>query len=170
MNNIWKLCLVAATAFVFGCGPRAFVKGQYDDNVEDNNLLDDRWSETDMQKAVKDLVGEAVAHPTIAAAKRRPIVMVTRLQNKTSEVIDTQNITDMFQVELQNSGKVQFVDKAAREGNVTLVTYETVRASLLDKQLALSVLEQAQAEGEIALETAVGDWLPNNNVLQQEKH
>lgn len=61
------------------------------------------------------------------------------------------------------------LDKASREGNVTLVTYETVRASLLDKQLALSVLEQVQAEGEIALETAVGDWLPNN-AMPQEKH
>jgi penicillin-binding protein activator len=113
--TLLRITLIAAAAFVFGCGPRAFVKGNYDENVEDTNLLTDRWSETDMQKAVQDLVKEAVANPTIAAAKRRPIVMVTRLQNKTSEVIDTQNITDMFQVELQNSGKVQFVDKAARE-------------------------------------------------------
>ncbi len=41
--------------------------------------------------------------------------MVTKLQNKTSEHIDTQSITDMFTVELMNSGKVSFVDKAARE-------------------------------------------------------
>src|SRR5690349_16378792 len=110
-----KIVLAAATLFAVGCGPRAFVKGNYDENVEDTNLLTDRWSETDMQKAVHDLVAEAVANPAVAAAKRKPIVMVTRLQNKTSEVIDTQNITDMFQVELQNSGKVQFVDKAARD-------------------------------------------------------
>ena len=98
------------------CGPREFVKGKYDDKVEDNpNLLTDKWSESDMQQAVKDLVAAATANPSIAGAKRPPIVMVTRLQNKTSEVIDTQSITDMFQVELQNSGKVAFVDKAARE-------------------------------------------------------
>lgn len=110
-----SLGLVAGATFAIGCGPRAFVKGEYDDNVQDTNLLDDRWSETDMQKAVKDLVNSAVTNPALATAKRRPIVVVTRLQNKTSEVIDTQNITDMFQVELQNSGKVAFVDKAARE-------------------------------------------------------
>ncbi len=97
------------------CGPRQFVKGQYDENVEDTNLLTDKWSETDMQKAVKDLVGSAVSHPAISAAKRPPIVMVTKLQNKTSEHVDTQSVTDMFQVELQRTGKVQFVDKAARE-------------------------------------------------------
>ena len=41
--------------------------------------------------------------------------MVTNLQNKTSEHIDTQNIMDMVRVELTNSGKVAFVDKEARE-------------------------------------------------------
>ncbi|HAG92116.1 MAG TPA: penicillin-binding protein activator LpoB [Bdellovibrionales bacterium] len=97
------------------CGPRAFVKGEYDEDVESTNLLNDKWSETDMQKAVKDLVASAVSHPAINGAKRPPIVMVTRLQNETNEHIDTQSITDMFQVELMNTGKVVFVDKAARE-------------------------------------------------------
>lgn len=100
---------------VAACGPRQFVKGQYEENVEDANLLTDKWSETDMQKAVKDLVGSAVSHPAISAAKRPPVVMVTKLQNKTSEHVDTQSVTDMFQVELMKTGKVAFVDKAARE-------------------------------------------------------
>ncbi|NCN42498.1 penicillin-binding protein activator LpoB, partial [bacterium] len=92
-----------------------FVKGEYDENVESANLLNDKWSESDMQRAVKDLVASATSHPAINGAKRPPIVMVTRLQNETSEHIDTQSITDMFQVELMNTGKVVFVDKAARE-------------------------------------------------------
>lgn len=41
--------------------------------------------------------------------------MVTKLQNKTSEHIDTQNIMDMVRVELSRGGRVSFVDKAARE-------------------------------------------------------
>lgn len=101
---------------LIGCSSnRQFSKGTYDQNIEDPNLLTDKWSESDMQAAVKELVASAVAHPVIANAKRPPIVMVTRLQNKTSEHIDTQSITDMFTVELTNSGKVTFVDKAARE-------------------------------------------------------
>ena len=113
-----KRLLVSAICLSFivtGCGPKAFVKGQYDENVEDTNLLTDKWSETDMQKAVKELVQSAVSHPAIAGSKRPPVVMVTKLQNKTSEHIDTQSITDMFTVELMNSGKVSFVDKAARD-------------------------------------------------------
>ena len=107
----WLAIALTLTA----CGPRQFVKGEYDDNLDKANLLTDKWSESDMQRSVKDLVASAIAHPAIANAKRPPIVMVTRLQNKTSEHIDTQSITDMFQVELMRSGKVTFVDKAARE-------------------------------------------------------
>ncbi len=96
------------------CGPKAFVKGSYDQDVNRENLMNDSWSETDMQKAVADLVGNLVQHPTISVAKRPPVVMVTQLQNKTSEHIDTQSIMDMVRVELMNGGKVAFIDKEAR--------------------------------------------------------
>jgi penicillin-binding protein activator len=96
------------------CGPKAFVKGEYDD-VERENLMNDQWSETDMQKAVKDMVSSMMGHPTIANAKTPPVVMVTNLQNKTSEHIDTQNIMDMVRVELMKSGRVTFIDKEARQ-------------------------------------------------------
>lgn len=108
------LFLSALAIFITHCGPKAFVKGQYDD-VQKENLLNDQWSETDMQNAVKDLVASAVSHPAIANAKTPPVVMVTQLQNKTSEHIDTQNIMDMLRVELMNSGRVEFIDKEARQ-------------------------------------------------------
>lgn len=97
-----------------GCGPKAFVKGQYDD-VNRENLMNDQWSETDMQKAVQDLVTSLLNSPLINNSKKMPIVMVTNLQNKTSEHIDTQSIMDMVRVELMQSGKVAFIDKEARQ-------------------------------------------------------
>lgn len=105
--------ILLAVSYLTACGPKAFVKGDYDD-VERENLLNDQWSETDMQVAVKSMVGSMVAHPSIANARTVPIVIVTNLQNKTSEHIDTQSIMDMVRVDLTNSGKVQFVDKEAR--------------------------------------------------------
>ena len=68
-----------------------------------------------MQKSVKDLVASVVSHPAIANAKSPPVVMVTQLQNKTSEHIDTQSVLDMIRVELMKSGKVTFIDKEARQ-------------------------------------------------------
>lgn len=112
--------LVRGALFIFlmvglsHCGPQAFTKGDYDDTSK-QNLLNDSWSETDMQVVVKSLVDSMVVHPSIANAKVPPLVMVTNLQNKTSEHIDTQSIMDMVRVELTNSGKINFVDKEARD-------------------------------------------------------
>ncbi|RME16021.1 MAG: penicillin-binding protein activator LpoB [Bdellovibrio sp.] len=100
--------------FLASCGPKAFVRGEYDD-VNKTNLLNDKWSETDMQKAVAYLVKSATSHYAIANAKRPPVVMVTRLQNNTGEHINTQSIMDMIRVELMRGGKVAFVDRLARE-------------------------------------------------------
>ena len=116
MRRILKASMAAAAASCFvlaGCGPKAFVKGQYDDVNTENNL-NDSWSETDMQKVVADLVAGMSQSHAIANAKRPPIVMVTGLQNKTNEHIDTQNIMDMVRVDLQRGGRVAFVDKEAR--------------------------------------------------------
>ncbi|MCK6599561.1 MAG: penicillin-binding protein activator LpoB [Bdellovibrionaceae bacterium] len=112
--KILKASLILVTVFITQCGPQAFVKGKYDD-VNRENLLNDSWSETDMQNAVKDLVASVTAHNAIANAKTPPVVIVTQLQNKTSEHIDTQNIMDMVRVELMKSGRVEFIDKEARQ-------------------------------------------------------
>ncbi|MGZ3769246.1 MAG: penicillin-binding protein activator LpoB [Bdellovibrio sp.] len=113
-----KNLTIAALSLSFlalaSCGPKAFVKGQYDD-VNRENLLNDQWSETDMQKAVQDLVGSLMQSASITQAKKMPVVMVSNLQNKTSEHIDTQSIMDMVRVELMKSGKVGFIDKEARQ-------------------------------------------------------
>ncbi len=114
-KNLILLVSVLGALVLSGCGEKAYVRGDYDNNVQDTNLLNDKWSESDMQNAVRDLVASATNHHAISSAKRPPIVMVTRLQNKTSEHIDTQSITDMFRVELMRNGRVSFVDKAARD-------------------------------------------------------
>lgn len=105
---------IIAALLLTACGPKAFVKGTYDD-PQKQNLLNDQWSETDMQVMVKELVASMLAHPVIAAAKEPPVVIFTKLKNDTSDHIDTQSIIDMMSVELGNSGKLVFVNKEARD-------------------------------------------------------
>lgn len=106
--------LISSIMVLSACGPRQFSKGEYDD-PEEQNLMNDRWSESDMQKVVAKLVNKMIRHRSISRAKKPPVVMVTHLQNKTAEHIDTQNIMDMVKVELMNTGSVSFVDKEARD-------------------------------------------------------
>jgi len=119
MNRLVKsfttvLVMTLLMMVLSSCGQKAFVKGDYQD-PEKTNLLNDQWSETDMQNVVKDLVGSLSAHPVIKDAKNPPVVMVTQLQNKTSEHIDTQSVMDMVRVDLMKTGKVGFIDKEARQ-------------------------------------------------------
>lgn len=114
MKNFLVLAMSLALTAVLGCGPKAFVKGQYDEDINRENLMNDQWSETDMQKAVKEMVTSLSNAGVIKNAKKMPIVMVTNLQNKTSEHIDTQSIMDMVRVELMQTGSVGFIDKEAR--------------------------------------------------------
>lgn len=115
MTKKLKLIIVSmALAALSACGPKAFVNGSYDDTNREN-LMNDQWSETDMQVTVKAMVDSMTSHPAINNAKKMPIVIVTNLQNKTSEHIDTQSIMDMVRVDLTNSGKVAFIDKEARQ-------------------------------------------------------
>lgn len=116
-HMLWKNGLLVGIlcGLVLGCSSKGYVKGEYDEDPGEVNLLNDRWSESDMQAVVKDLVQSLKSHRSISVAPRPPILMVTRLLNKTSEHIDTQNITDMIRVELSRGGQVQFVDKAARD-------------------------------------------------------
>ena len=51
------------------------------------------------------------------------------------------------------------LSNAAESHDITLVNYETVRESLLDKQLKLLSLEQALAEQQVALQISVGAYL-----------
>jgi uncharacterized protein (TIGR02722 family) len=115
MQTMTSVALATISALVLSsCGPKAFVKGDYED-PEKANLMNDQWSETDMQNVVKDLVGSLTVHPAIKDAKNPPVVMVTQLQNKTSEHIDTQSVMDMVRVDLMKTGRVGFIDKEARQ-------------------------------------------------------
>jgi len=115
MQTITTVALATISALVLSsCAPKAFVKGDYED-PEKANLMNDQWSETDMQNVVRDLVGSLTVHPAIKEAKNPPVVMVTQLQNKTSEHIDTQSVMDMVRVDLMKTGRVGFIDKEARQ-------------------------------------------------------
>lgn len=74
------------------------------------------------------------------------------------EAIDQERRVLAEQVpQLEHSAKV--ILEATQDGSLPLVTYETVRASLLDKRLTLLSLEQARLEGEVALETTAAQLI-----------
>jgi len=70
------------------------------------------FGSTDLQKMAEKMVDSVLAFPPIieVTSKRRPVMFVDTIKNKTSEHIDTESITDTISSRLLRSGKFRFVD------------------------------------------------------------
>ena len=93
---------------------QAFTKGQYADPNE-IDLLSDEWNPSDLQLIAKKVVGDLQVSPVFAQIQGRPLLIVGKLKNSTSEHIDMQSLADKIQTQLANTGKFAFVDSNARQ-------------------------------------------------------
>jgi hypothetical protein len=109
------LSLAAALATLTACGgPRAFTRGEYTDPNE-IDLLSDEWAPSDLQLIAKKVVNSLQGSGAFANIQGRPVVVVGKLKNSTSEHIDMQSLADKVQTALVNTGKFQFTDRASRQ-------------------------------------------------------
>jgi penicillin-binding protein activator len=95
-------------------GPRAYTQGTYEDpnTIE---MLSDRFNENDLQLIAKKMVNSLTSSQRFAEDGSRPIVVVGRMRNKTSEHIEMSSLADKIQTQLQQSGRFRVLDQAARE-------------------------------------------------------
>lgn len=125
--SFWMLSQLSA------CGPKAFTKGGYDDPNK-IILLDDKFNENDMQLISNQLVDSLVKFDKIASATQKPVVMVGKVRNRTSEHIDVKSLTDKIRTALIKSGKFKFSDKEARDELAE--EYEYQSGKFVDKKSA----------------------------------
>ncbi len=104
-------CAVLSLA---SCGPKAFVRGEYDDPTR-VELLDDKFNEADMQQMADTVIRAMVSCGYVANAPKPPVVVVEKVKNRTEEHIDTLSMTDKIRTSLIKSGKVRFVNKEERD-------------------------------------------------------
>ena len=106
--------MVLLGAVVTGCfGPRAFTRGEYADPNE-IVLLDDKWSQSDMQLVAKAMINSLSAWVGEQDLASKPTVVLETPKNKTPEHIDMQSLYDHIKTELIRSRKLTVLDKAAR--------------------------------------------------------
>ncbi len=70
------------------------------------------FGSTDLQMIAEKMVDSLLSFPPIVqeTAKRRPVMFIERIKNKTSQHIDTESITDTISTKILRSGKFRFVD------------------------------------------------------------
>ena len=106
---------VAALLLGAGCASeRAFTRGTYEDpNVIE--MLSDQFNENDLQLIAKKMVDSLSTSPAFAQIQGKPVIVVGRMKNSTSEHIDMRSLADKMLVALSRTNKFAFTDKGARE-------------------------------------------------------
>lgn len=108
MKKYTKLILPALLLTFSGC---AMTSNAYKGNVSYKNAHDVEqttlnFGSTDLNLIVEKMVTSLLRTP-ILDGKNRPVIMLSKVKNKTSEHIDTKNITDKIKTTLLKSGRVR---------------------------------------------------------------
>lgn len=84
--------------------------------------LTNEFGSTDLQTIAESMASSLLQSPALFE-KKRPLVTVAEVKNKTSEYIDTKSITDSIRTKIVKSGMVRFaVDTSAMQTQVDELT------------------------------------------------
>ncbi len=109
-----KLIKVIAVLFTFsiltGCASGGSKVGYVD--ATEVETVDESFGSSDLQQIAGKMVQDMLTFPPViqATSSRRPVLYIDRIENKTTEHVDLESITDTIQSKLINSGKFRFVD------------------------------------------------------------
>lgn len=152
MKTSLRLAVLVVPLALAACsGPRAFTRGTYEDpnTIE---MLSDHFNENDLQLIAKKMVESLSGSKEFAAIQGKPVIVVGKLKNSTSEHINLASLGDKISVNLMKTGKFAFQDKGAREDIAE--EYEYQGSGYVQEEQAKGPGQQTSADyvmtGEIA--------------------
>jgi len=124
VSNITTLAV--GSLWMGGCSKS--LEGTYSDPAKEE-IVDDRWNETDARKTAEHLIQSMLSKPWLGSymkghSNQKPVVIVDDVENRTDEHIDTKALTEFVRDELINSGKVRFVDEKRRKKILEEIKYQ----------------------------------------------
>jgi len=105
------------------------------------------FGSTDLQQMAEKMVDSLLTFPPIVevTGKRRPVMFVDTIKNKTTEHIDTESITDTVSSRLLRSGKFRFVDMTKVAAVKEQLEYQT-ESGMVNPAAATQMGKQIGAE------------------------
>lgn len=102
--------------FLSACASTSVTRTATDEVID----LSGRWNDSDARFTAEVLISDVLSRPWlldfVESEGAKPVLIVGRISNKSSEHIDLLPLVKSFEMELINSGKVRFVaNKEARE-------------------------------------------------------
>ncbi|HNR94533.1 MAG TPA: hypothetical protein PKK36_07990 [Kiritimatiellia bacterium] len=127
----WFVSLFAAVltvSLMSGCA--MFRASTSDVDLSDTSKhFDADFDATDMRGITESVAAELLAGPFLQGQAAPPITMIAGIQNRTSNYVDTKNLTDRMRTILLKSGKMQFVNEARREELLAEQGYQAAHAT-----------------------------------------
>lgn len=110
------LLLIAVKLMIFGCASTEVTRTSTDEVTD----LSGRWNDTDSRLTAEAMVSSMLSHAWLenfnSENVRKPVVIVGRISNRSSEHIDSITFIKDIERELINRGQIEFVaGKVARE-------------------------------------------------------
>ncbi len=105
------------------------------------------FGSTDLQQIAAKMVDSVLTFPPVVeiTAKRRPVMFVDTIKNKTTEHIDTESITDTISTKLLRSGKFRFVDMTKVAAVKQQLDYQN-ESGMVNQNAAMKMGQQIGAE------------------------
>lgn len=133
----------AVTVTLAGCAGNGVKYG--DATAVETTTTD--FGSTDLQQIASKMVDSLLTFPPIVELtnKRRPVMFVDTIKNKTSEHIDTESVTDTISTKVLRSGKFRFVDMTKVQAVRKQLEYQA-DSGMVDENKAMQMGRQVGAE------------------------
>lgn len=118
---------VAIVLFSSGCA--MFRAKTTDVEVDQMGHYQADYDATDMRKITQSVVNQVLGSPWLNNQSEAPIMVDAGVENRTSEYVDTKNLTDRMRTLLLQSGKVQFVNAQRRDDLLKEQGYQAANAT-----------------------------------------
>lgn len=132
MQNYWKriaTLTVLGTGMAFMSGCAAFRAQTRTVDLDTADPMSERFGFTDLRSITESFANELGHSAFITRHDEAPILMIAGVQNRTSEYLDTKNLTDRLRTLLFQTGNVQFVNEARREDLLREQGYQAAHAT-----------------------------------------
>lgn len=139
------MALSVSMAALSGCGMFGKKVSYGDAGAVETTNID--FGSTDLQQIASKMVDSVLTFPPIVEVtnKRRPVMFVDKIKNKTSEHIDTESITDSISSRILRSGKFRFVDMNKVEAVRQQLEYQA-DSGMVNQASAMKMGQQIGAE------------------------
>lgn len=131
MKTLGRVVLLALVGMglVAASGCAAFRAQTRGVDLDEADPYSERFAFTDLRQITESLAEEIAYSPPVVRDGDAPIMMIAGVQNRTSEYMDTKNLTDRLRTLLFQTGQVQFVNEARREDLLREQGYQAAHAT-----------------------------------------